>query len=119
MQSDDEYPPPIPLPAWHLYEGGVTLGARGAEGGTIIRDEEHPYSARITLERDTLRLAPFAITCTLAAELVHTRFIADEPTALAAYDKMKVALEHILDLLDRQEYDDAYLYMDRFAERFA
>jgi len=46
----------------HQFEDGATLGQKGSESGVILRDEEHPQEARITLERDT-RTAPFAITC--------------------------------------------------------
>ena len=44
--------------SWHQFEDGATLGQKGSESGVILRDEEHPQEARITLERDT-RTAPW------------------------------------------------------------
>jgi len=91
---------------WQRYDAGKTLGLRGSEGGTIIRDEEHPDGARITLERDCLRV-PYAITCAIYGWGVHTRFIADEPTAQYAVEEMKPALAAILMLVPRED-DDAF-----------
>jgi len=61
--------------SWHQFEDGATLGQKGSESGVILRDEEHPQEARITLERDT-RTAPFAITCGIYGCMLHTRFSA-------------------------------------------
>lgn len=83
---------------WQPFEDGGTLGLHGSEGGAIIRDEEHPGGARITLERDCLRV-PFAITCGIYGWAAHTRFFADEPSALYAYDEMKPSLADIVALL--------------------
>ncbi|MFN8527552.1 MAG: hypothetical protein U0670_02960 [Anaerolineae bacterium] len=85
--------------AWEPYEQGSTIGERGNEGGRIIRDEIYPAGAseaRITLEQDCLR-APHAITAVIYEWIMHTRFIADEPTALSEYGKMQKALAAIAD----------------------
>jgi hypothetical protein len=110
---------------WHPYEEGRTVGQKGSEGGTIIRDDEHSYGARITLERDCLRV-PYAITCGVYGLMMHTRFIADEPTAQHAYDQMQSALNTILALLPREDdpdfiekYDSASDAMHEFVERFS
>jgi hypothetical protein len=58
--------------SWHSFENGGTLGQAGSEEGTILRDEEHPLGARISLERDC-RVAPFAITCGIYGWMLHTR----------------------------------------------
>lgn len=84
---------------WLTYHEGATLGAKGAEGGAIVRDEEHPDGARITLERETLRGVPFAITCGVYGLLAHTRFFADEPTAVHEFARMQGALEALLCLM--------------------
>jgi hypothetical protein len=63
--------------SWHQFEDGATLGQKGSESGVILRDEEHPQEARITLERDT-RTAPFAITCGIYGCMLHTRFFSQE-----------------------------------------
>jgi hypothetical protein len=104
---------------WQPYEGGATSGGRGSEGGTITQDEEHADGARITLERDTLHRVPFAITCGIYGWLVHTRFFADEPSALAAYGDMKAALERILRLIAVDAPNDSVgEAVDEFVEQY-
>lgn len=104
---------------WHPYEDGKTIGTRASEGGTIIRDEEHADGARITLERDTLHKVPFAITCGIYNWMVHTRFFADEPTALDAYDEMKNSLASILAMLvGKIDGDMVSEAIDDFVERY-
>jgi len=81
--------------SWYPFENGATLGLKGSEDGTILRDEEHPQEARITLERDT-RSAPFAITCGIYGCMMHTRFFSLENEACSQYDKMRRALSELL-----------------------
>ena len=78
--------------SWRPAEGGSTLGLEGAEGGTIVRDEEHPAGLRLTLEEDPSR-SFHALTCGVSGWLVHRRYFGSEPEALAAWDEMKPALE--------------------------
>ena len=80
---------------WYPFENGATLGQKGPEDGIILRDEEHPQEARITLERDT-RTAPFAITCGIDRCMMHTRFFSLESEATSQYDSMKIALAVLL-----------------------
>lgn len=112
---------------WYAMEDGATIGLRGAEGGAIMADEEHPAGARITLERDCLRV-PYAITVGVYGWLVHTRFIADEPTAVHEYGQMKAALENeVLSLIpesgspddDPPNFDAVSDAFDGFVERYA
>jgi hypothetical protein len=109
---------------WHPFDRGRTVGSTGAEGGTIIRDDEHPDGARITLERDCLR-APYVISCGVYGFGDHTRFIADEPTAMYEYEQMQPALEAILALMPAEDdadygakYDAAMAAMEAFVERY-
>ena len=83
------------MAVWYPFENGATLGQKGSEEGTILRDEEHPLEARITLERDT-RTAPFAITCGIYGCMMHTRFFSLESEATSQYDSMKIALAVLL-----------------------
>lgn len=103
---------------WMPAEGGATAGLTGTEGGGIWKDEEYPDGARITLERDTLLGAPFAITCTVYGWLVNTRFFADEPTALQQYEAMKPALAEIAGLVVAERSDEAADAVDSFGEQF-
>jgi hypothetical protein len=103
---------------WIQYEDGKTVGTTGSEGGVILRDEECPDGARITLEEGTQMGVPFAITCGVYGWMVHTRFIADQPTAEDAYDKMKLGLEDVLAALQSEEADVIDTAIQDFAERY-
>jgi len=80
---------------WEPYDDGDTIGQEGSENGVIMRDDEHPMGARITLERDT-RVAPFAITCGVYGLMFHTRFLATEADALTQFEAMRDALTQII-----------------------
>ncbi len=67
-------------PDWRPFNDGVTIGTEGSESGTIVRDQEHPLGARLTLERWG-QTAPLAITCGVYGWMVHTRFFASEAKA--------------------------------------
>jgi len=81
--------------SWYPYDKGATLGQKGSESGVIMRDEEHPLEARITLECDT-KTAPFAITCGIYGCMMHTRFFSIESEASSQYEEMKAALSALL-----------------------
>lgn len=91
---------------WTAFREGATVGQSGPEGGVIIRDEEHPSGARLLLERACLR-APFAITASVYGWAEHTRFIADEPSAMHAFDLMKPALAEIVSLTPTEDDPEA------------
>lgn len=80
---------------WIPLDDGATIGQSGSESGIILRDDEHPLGARITLERggDT---APYAITCGIYGWMMHTHFSAAEAEAQRDYDRMREALTSIL-----------------------
>ena len=75
----------IEEPEWYPCDDGDTLGETGTDGGVIVRDEEHPYGARITLEQGGF--AAFSITCGIYGWMVHTRFFSARAEADAAYER--------------------------------
>lgn len=81
--------------SWYPFDSGSTLGQKGSESGTILRDEEHRLEARITLERDATA-ATFAITCGIYGCMVHTRWFSLESEACSQYDMMKSSLSALL-----------------------
>ena len=83
---------------WYPFDSGQSIGQVGSENGNIIRDEEHGYGARITMERDGLT-ASFAITCGVFGWMVHTRFFGTESEAQEEFEKMKVELAAIMDTI--------------------
>ena len=90
---------------WQSFDGGRSIGQRGSEDGIILRDEEHPYGSRVTLERGGYR--PFSITCGIYGWMVHTRFFSDEAEAQSAFEEMKLGLADILNIIPlASEADD-------------
>lgn len=81
--------------SWYEFNGGESIGQRGSEDGTIVRDEEHADGARITFERDG-RIAPFAITCGIYGWMLHTRFFDSESEGLQEFENMQTELGKIL-----------------------
>jgi hypothetical protein len=90
---------------WLPFENGETLGQTGSEQGTIVRDEEHPLGARITLERDS-RVAPFAITCGIYGWMMHTRFFGSADEAESQYDLMKNSIAALLEAAEQSAGDE-------------
>lgn len=80
---------------WFPFQTGATLGKRGSENGVILRDEEQPYLARMTLEQGG-DIAPFAITCGVYYLLIHTCFFSSQKEAEEAFSRMKEDLNRIL-----------------------
>jgi hypothetical protein len=100
--------------SWYPFDNGATLSQKGSEEGVIMRDEEHPSEARITLERDA-RTAPFAITCGIYGCMMHTRFFALESEATAQYDAMKAALSALLRTESESGPGERPSFLDRIA----
>ena len=96
--------------AWERYENGESIGEPGSEGGTILRDEERPAEARITLEES------FSITCGVYGWLVHTSFYQTREEADAAFAAMKLALDRIVDAIPAADPPPREDYADRVVE---
>lgn len=96
---------------WEPYQNGTTLNTTGSEGGCILRDDEHPAGARITLEQGGF--TPFGITCGIYGSFVHTAFAGTEDEATAKYQAMKVRLEWLLDHEDELQ-DELRRFVDDF-----
>ena len=91
--------------SWFAFDNGKSIGQRGSEGGTIIRDEEHGEGARITLERDG-QTAPVAITCGIYGWMLHTRFFDTEDEAAPEYERMKQSLDALLEAAEKTAETD-------------
>jgi len=110
--------------SWYTCEDGATLGLTGSEGGVIIADEEHPAGARITLERDCLRV-PYAITLVVYDWTYITRYIADLPLAEHEYQQIKSALDtnvfpYIVGAQDSEDAIDTIAEaISRFVEQYS
>ncbi|HYG81004.1 MAG TPA: hypothetical protein VD861_11485 [Pyrinomonadaceae bacterium] len=90
---------------WYSFDEGRSIGTKGSEGGTILRDEEHTDGSRITLERGGSRR--LSITCGIYGWMVHTRFFSDEGAAQSSFEEMKNGLAKILDIIPAVDEADA------------
>lgn len=79
---------------WFAYDNGGTIGSAGAEGGVILRDEEHEQGARLTMKRGE---SFFAVSCSIRGWMDHTRFFATEMEAQREYLLMKPPLANMLE----------------------
>ena len=117
------------MAGWQPFADGTTIGGRGTEDGTILRDEEHAEGSRITLER-TGRFRPgapvaHAITCGIYGWMLHTRFLSSEEEAVRDYESMKTELAAILaivpfadDPAGDEKMAEVTRRIDLFVERF-
>ncbi len=79
---------------WIAYDNGNTIGSVGAEGGVILRDEEHELGARLTLKRGGSYIS---VSCSIRGWMDHTRFFATEAEAQREYLLMKPPLANMVE----------------------
>jgi hypothetical protein len=112
----------LPEAAWGPFEGGASLGAAGTEGGVIVRDDEHPLGARVTLERGGV-IGAYAITCGVYGWMVHTCFFGDRAAAEAAFEVIEAELAAILraipdaDEMESERSDEVVAMISAFVDR--
>ena len=94
----EEESEPIGPPEWYAFEDGASIGQPGTEGGEIVRDDEHPWGARITLERGAAAV-PFAITCGIYGWMMHTRWLPTLDQAESEFDQMRDAISEIMEMI--------------------
>jgi hypothetical protein len=120
--SDESREAPSPEAAWIPFEGGASLGATGTEGGVIVRDDEHPLGARVTLERGGA-IGSYAITCGVYGWMVHTCSSSDRAAAEAAFEVIEAELAAILDAIpcademESDRYDEVVAMIGAFVDR--
>ena len=59
------------MSSWFAYNDGRSIGSLSAEGGVILRDEEHASGARVTLKRGSSYIS---VSCNVYGWMDHTRF---------------------------------------------
>jgi hypothetical protein len=79
---------------WLAYNGGKSIGSVGAEGGSIVRDEEHSSGARITLKHGSSYIS---ISCNVYGWMDHTRFFGSITEAQREYVLMKSSLGNMVE----------------------
>jgi hypothetical protein len=79
---------------WFLYNDGNSIGSVGAEGGVILRDEEHAAGARLTLKRGNNYIS---VSCSIHGWMDHTRFFGTVADAQREYLLMKPPLANMVE----------------------
>ena len=69
-----------------MYNEGQTIGVKSPEGGVIVRDEEYPLGARITLKEAKEYIS---ISCNISGRIDHSRFFRKISDAQGEYEVMK------------------------------
>jgi len=104
------------MSAWTAFDDGRSIGKVGAEGGVILRDDEHEQGARITLKRGAGHIS---ISCNIYGKMDHTRFFKTISDAEHEYNPMKQELEKIVSNITETR-DQIQMWMDisEFVRRF-
>lgn len=79
---------------WFVYDEGSTIGSMGAEGGVVLRDEEHESGARVTLKRGSNYVS---VSCSIYGWMDHTRFFGTVIEAQREYVLMKPPLANMVE----------------------
>lgn len=79
---------------WFAYDNGSSIGKAGAEGGVILRDEEHSGGGRVTLKQGGNYVS---VSCNIYGWIDHTRFFYNVADAQREYVIMKNILGSMLD----------------------
>lgn len=79
---------------WSAYGRGKSIGSVGAEGGVILRDEEHEAGARLTLKRGG---GYVSVSCSIYGWMDHTRFFGTVTEAQREYLQMKPPLSNMVE----------------------
>jgi hypothetical protein len=77
-----------------MYDRGQSIGKVGAEGGEILRDEEHKAGARVTLKRGKSYIS---VSCNVYGWMDHTRFFSSVREAQREYVIMKPLLANMVE----------------------
>lgn len=79
---------------WFAYDNGKSIGKISAEGGVILRDEEHERGGRVTLKQGKTFIS---VSCHIYGWIDHTRFFHTLADAQREYVIMKNILGSMMD----------------------
>ncbi len=79
---------------WFAYDDGHSIGRVSAEGGEVLRDEEHEAGARLTLKRGSNYVS---VSCSVYGWMDHTRFFSTVLEAQREYLLMKPPLANMVE----------------------
>ncbi len=102
---------------WFAFDDGRSIGKISAEGGVILRDDEYPGGARITLKRGS---GYISVSCNLYGWMDHTRFFGTVSDAQREYVEMKTALISVLEVIGTKNLKEIKVWeaLSEFVKRF-
>ncbi|MBE0682103.1 MAG: hypothetical protein IH589_09310 [Anaerolineales bacterium] len=102
---------------WFAFDDGRSIGKISAEGGVILRDDEHPGGARIILKRGS---GYISVSCNLYGWMDHTRFFGTVSDAQREYVEMKTALVSVLEVIGTKNLKEIKVWeaLSEFVRRF-
>lgn len=102
---------------WQPYNLGRSIGVKGSEGGVIIRDEEHPLGARMTIKqgRDYV-----SVSCNISGKIDHTRFFREMSAAEQEYSNMQREMTRVIGAISSAKAADIKVWeaISEFVTRF-
>jgi hypothetical protein len=102
--------------SWAAFDDGRTIGRVSAEGGVILRDDEHEMGARITLKRGANHIS---ISCSIYGKMDHTRFFKTIADAEREFNPMKRELGRIVDnIKGTKDQIKMWMEISEFVRRF-
>jgi hypothetical protein len=102
---------------WQPYNQGRSIGVKGSEGSKVVRDEEHPLGARMTIKqgRDYV-----SVSCSISGKIDHTRFFKEMRTAEREYSTMQRELARVMSSVSSAKAADIKVWeaISEFVARF-
>jgi len=102
---------------WLPYNQGRSIGVKGSEGSKIIRDEEHPLGARMTIKQGQDYVS---VSCTISGKIDHTRFFKEMSAAEQEYSTMKKEMTRVISAISTAKSADIKVWeaISEFVARF-
>ena len=102
---------------WNPYNRGRSIGVKGSEGSVIVRDEEHPLGARMTIKQGKDYVS---VSCNIAGKIDHTRFFKEMRAADREYTVMQKEMEKVLSAISSVKAADIKVWeaISTFVARF-
>lgn len=102
---------------WKPYNRGRSIGVKGSEGSVILRDEEHPLGARMTIKQGKDFVS---VSCNISGKIDHTRFFKEMRGAEREYANMQKEMEKVLKAISSAKAADIKVWetISGFVARF-
>lgn len=102
---------------WQPYNRGRSIGVKGSEGGRIVRDEEHPLGARMTIKQGKDYVS---VSCSISGKIDHTRFFKEMKAAEREYSTMQNEMTKVIRAISCARAADIKVWeaLSEFVARF-